>query len=69
MPYIKSGALAALTLTRKGFHRQWRAALIKDEPVPPYTLEFIKLLANHSMPALKDARRQSRASASKAVTA
>ncbi len=52
-PYIKSGELVALSLTKKGFYRQWRAALIKDEPAPEYTMKFIRLLANHSMPALK----------------
>ncbi len=64
-PYIKSGDLVALPLTKKGFYRQWRAAIIKDEPAPEYTMEFIRLLANHSMPALKDSRRQTRTGASR----
>jgi DNA-binding transcriptional LysR family regulator len=52
-PYLKSGELAALSLTRKGFYRNWRAVLRKDEPAPNYIMEFIRLLASKSMPALK----------------
>jgi LysR family transcriptional regulator for metE and metH len=50
-PQIESGALAALPLTNKGFHRQWRAALIKSKKVPNYINGFVRLLANKSFAA------------------
>jgi len=53
MPYIKSGSLTALPLTRKGIYRQWKAVVIRDGTIPNYTQEFIRLLAENSMPGLK----------------
>jgi LysR family transcriptional regulator for metE and metH len=56
-PYLKSGELAAVSLTKKGFYRNWRAVLLKDEPAPDYIMAFIKLLANKSMPAVNTSER------------
>jgi LysR family transcriptional regulator, regulator for metE and metH len=48
-PQIGSGALAALPLTSRGCRRQWSAAMIRDENIPRYMLEFIELVAENSL--------------------
>ena len=65
-PYMKSGDLVAISLTKKGIYRQWTAAMIEDEPAPEYTMEFIRLLAHNSMPVLRNSRRQNPTGASRA---
>lgn len=50
---IESGKLAARPLTRKGFHRQWSAALLKNDFTPAYLTEFIELLTTRSLPVVK----------------
>jgi LysR family transcriptional regulator, regulator for metE and metH len=45
---ISSGALRALPLTRKGFHRWWGAAMIRTKSPPDYLSEFVDLLAEQS---------------------
>jgi LysR family transcriptional regulator for metE and metH len=52
-PELKTGALVARPLTRKGFHRQWYAALLKANAAPAYVTKFIELL---SAPAVVSAR-------------
>ena len=52
-PEVKQRTLKALPLTRKGFTRDWSAAMLKNGPVPSYLSSFIKLLANRKMPAMK----------------
>jgi LysR family transcriptional regulator for metE and metH len=50
---IESGKLVARPLTRKGFHRQWNAALLKNDFTPAYVTEFIELLSRRSLPVVK----------------
>lgn len=48
-PQIKSGALKALPLTKRGFHRQWYAAMLRRKTIPPYLLKFAELIADNSI--------------------
>ncbi|MBS1791960.1 MAG: LysR family transcriptional regulator [Acidobacteria bacterium] len=50
---IESGKLVARPLTRKGFHRQWCAALLKNDFTPAYAFEFLELLSRRSLPVVK----------------
>lgn len=50
---IDSGKLVARPLTRKGFHRQWSAALLKNDFTPAYVTEFVELLSRRSLPVVK----------------
>jgi LysR family transcriptional regulator, regulator for metE and metH len=56
--YVAAGKVAARPLTARGLHRQWSAALLKNDYTPPYVIEFIGLLANRSLPSLKAAARR-----------
>ncbi len=49
---IESGSLVARPLTRKGFHRQWTAAILKNGVTPPYVTAFIDLLSKRALPAV-----------------
>jgi LysR family transcriptional regulator, regulator for metE and metH len=53
-PQIEAGTLRALTLTSKGLHRQWSAAMIKHRATPPYLLRFAELLAKNPITAIKN---------------
>jgi len=44
-PQLRKGTLVARPLTRKGFHRQWYAATIRNELAPKFISEFISLLS------------------------
>jgi LysR family transcriptional regulator for metE and metH len=44
LPHLQAGTLEAIPLTRTGFHRQWKAAVIAGA-VPDYIPEFTRLLA------------------------
>ena len=46
-PYVKSGALRAVRLTRLGYRRTWSAATLKDMARVPYVKAFIDLIAAH----------------------
>jgi len=46
-PYIESGELVALPVTRKGIKRVWYAATLKNKNLPPYMNVFIGKLAKH----------------------
>jgi LysR family transcriptional regulator for metE and metH len=48
---IAAGAVAALSLTRRGMHRQWVAATLAALPDPPYVVDFLDLLAARALPA------------------
>lgn len=48
---IASGAVATLSLTRRGKRRQWAAATLAAQPDPPYLIDFIDLLADRALPA------------------
>jgi LysR family transcriptional regulator for metE and metH len=52
-PELRQHTIKALPLTRNGYTRQWCAAILRNAPVPAYMEEFIKLLANKKMPAMK----------------
>jgi LysR family transcriptional regulator for metE and metH len=46
-PYVKSGLLRAVRLTRLGYRRTWSAATLKDMARVPYVKAFIDLIAAH----------------------
>src|SRR2546423_1041957 len=46
-PYIESGELEAVKITRKGIKRVWYAATLKNKQLPQYMNVFIKTLAKH----------------------
>lgn len=46
---IRSRAVAAVPLTRKGFMRAWHAAMIRSNNAPAYFMQFAKLLAEHPL--------------------
>jgi LysR family transcriptional regulator for metE and metH len=46
-PYIESGELVALPITRKGIKRVWYAATLENKEQPPYMNAFIGKLARH----------------------
>jgi LysR family transcriptional regulator for metE and metH len=48
---IASGAVAALSITRRGMRRQWVAATLAAQPEPPYLSDFIDLIAERALPA------------------
>jgi LysR family transcriptional regulator for metE and metH len=59
-PQLASGALAAVPLLSRGFHRQWSAAMLKNKSAPAYLHAFVELLANNSLPveSRKDGRKR-----------
>ena len=44
-PHLKTGELKAVRLTRHGLERRWRAAMLRQRPVPLHLREFAGLLA------------------------
>ena len=48
---IASGAVVALSLTRRGMRRQWVAATLAAQADPPFMTDFIDLLAERALPA------------------
>ena len=48
---IASGAVVALSITRRGMRRQWVAATLAAQPEPPYLSDFIDLVAERALPA------------------
>ena len=40
-------------LTFKGFYRQWSAGMLKSDNLPPYYMDFIRLLSKQIAPAFK----------------
>jgi len=45
---VAAGALCAVRLTLKGFHRQWSAVTLRSEQTRPHLLNFVNLLADNS---------------------
>jgi LysR family transcriptional regulator for metE and metH len=43
-PQLETGALTAIPLTRRGFHRQWSAATLRSRSTMPYLKKFVSLL-------------------------
>jgi LysR family transcriptional regulator for metE and metH len=52
LPHLQAGTLEAVPLTRTGFHRQWKAAVIAGS-VPEYIPEFARLLARGPLGGVK----------------
>lgn len=46
-PYLQSGQLAAVRITKKRVLRTWYAATLKTKQLPPYTTAFIEQLASY----------------------
>ena len=44
-PHLNAATLKALPLTRKGFHRTWKAATLRAGRAPRYVAAFVELLA------------------------
>jgi hypothetical protein len=42
---VRSGELAAVSITRRGIHRQWSAATLAHKQTPEYVAAFVDLLA------------------------
>jgi LysR family transcriptional regulator for metE and metH len=50
-PNLKARTLKGVRLTKKGIFRNWHAVTLKEPQAPRYLQEFIKLLADQSLPA------------------
>jgi LysR family transcriptional regulator for metE and metH len=46
-PHMKSGAIRALRVTKKGLHRRWATAMLKNRDTPKYLIEFVRLLSDN----------------------
>jgi LysR family transcriptional regulator, regulator for metE and metH len=55
-PAVESGKVAIRPLGGKGFRRQWYAVTMRNQPTPPFLIEFLQLLS-HFCPT--NARRMS----------
>ena len=44
-PYVRSGALVTVSITRKGLHRRWSAATLANRETPEHLGAFVELLA------------------------
>jgi LysR family transcriptional regulator for metE and metH len=51
-PAIQARALVALSITRRGMHRQWSAATLQSQAEPAYLRDFIELVATRALPAI-----------------
>ena len=47
---ISSGAVAGLSITRRGMRRQWAAATLAAHADPPYLPDFVDLVAERALP-------------------
>ena len=52
-PYVSSGAVIAVPLTRRGVTRQWKAARLAARPMLPFVRAFIDMVANEGPRALR----------------
>ena len=43
--FIKSGALCAVRIGRRGLRRSWKAAMLRTPSRPRYYLDFIRLMS------------------------
>ena len=48
--HLDAGTLVARSITRKGLHRQWSAAFLRNDFQPAFINEFVTMLANSAMP-------------------
>ena len=49
-PYVRSGAVAAVPITKRGLHRQWNAAVLARKNGPEYLQGFVDLLTRIAEP-------------------
>lgn len=56
-PYVEAGSLCALRLTRKGYRRQWSAAVLRGMAPVAYVKDFIELLARRAPAGESGARK------------
>jgi LysR family transcriptional regulator for metE and metH len=47
-PYLRTGTLKGVPLTRRGYRRTWSAVTLRDVAEIPYVKAFVELLATHS---------------------
>lgn len=50
---LNAGTLIARPVTKKGLHRQWSAALLRNDFMPAYVNDFVELLSRPAMPLAK----------------
>jgi LysR family transcriptional regulator for metE and metH len=50
-PALRSGAVKAVRIGRKGVFRNWRAATLRSRPEPKWQQEFVALMAAKALPA------------------
>ena len=48
-PSLRSGAVRGVPLTRKGYHRQWCAVVLRDMAASPFITEFVDLIARRPL--------------------
>jgi LysR family transcriptional regulator, regulator for metE and metH len=56
-PALKTGAVRAVRITRRGVYRSWSAAALKDRVEPKWQKEFVSLLSKQALPAKMDRAR------------
>jgi LysR family transcriptional regulator for metE and metH len=56
-PALKSGAVRAVRITRRGVYRAWTAVTLKDRVEPRWQKEFLGLLSRQALPAKMDRSR------------
>jgi LysR family transcriptional regulator for metE and metH len=56
-PHVKTGRLAARSLTAKGVRRTWYAATLRDQPSSPYLKSFVEMLGEPCAVGLWPGRR------------
>lgn len=52
-PYVSSGAVRGVKLTKNGLHREWLAAMLPSKSRPPYYLDFLNLISKEIVPVLQ----------------
>jgi LysR family transcriptional regulator for metE and metH len=45
-PYAEAGKVVIRPLSGRGFRRQWYAVTLRNQPEPPFLIEFLDLLSN-----------------------
>ena len=57
-PAIRSGAVSAVRIGRRGVFRAWRAATLRNRPEPKWQKDFVALMAAKALPAKATRSRQ-----------
>lgn len=50
---LDAGTFVARPVTKKGLHRQWSAAWLRNDSVPAYVNDFAELLSGSAMPLIR----------------